>query len=73
MTVKEFSKKYGLSYSTVYSATYLVKKRPEFMCYERQYEEQELKTALKTMLTNRMDRHKREYQKAAGMLKKIGL
>lgn len=58
MTIQEFADKYGVSYNIVYEATYKVP------CYstmrkDREYSEEKLFKEVETLLTARMDRHRK--------------
>ena len=58
MTINEFSKKYRISYNTVYEATYKVKAESDRM-HNREYPEEELRKELLTMVDQRIEKHSR--------------
>lgn len=70
MTVKEFSQKYGVDYSTVYNATWLIKSQTDSLRY-RQYDETELLNAVHKTLSDRIHRHENELSKAKAQLKRL--
>lgn len=70
MTVKEFSEKYGVDYSTVYNATWLIHSTTMSLRY-KQYDEAELMKATKTVVNNRISRHKKELEKAEEIMNKL--
>lgn len=70
MTIKEFATKYGLEYSEVYNATWLVKKRP-LEWHNKQFDEDELRKAVRIRQENKILKLKREYAKAKKNLTKV--
>lgn len=70
MTIKEFTEKYDIPYTTVYNASYLVKNQPKEW-KNKQYVEKELKDAVKESLNRKMEKLKTEYIRAGKLHKKL--
>ena len=70
MRVKDFAEKYGLEYSVVYTATWLIK-RPMPAKSRNDYDEEELEEAVRQAAVNRVCRLEGELDKAKGILEKI--
>ena len=70
MTIKEFSAKYDIPYTTVYNASYLVKTHP-MQWKNKQFIEQELKDAVLESLNRKMEKLKAEYIRAGKLMKKL--
>lgn len=70
MTIKEFATKYDLDYSEVYNATWLVKKRP-LEWHNKQFDEDELRKAVRMRQESKMIKLKHEYLKAKRNREKV--
>ena len=64
MTIKAFAEKYGFDYNTVYRASYLVKSDSS-CCKNRDYNEKDLMTAVKTVAQERCEHYRNKMKKSA--------
>ena len=71
ITVKGFAQKYGIDYATVYSGTWLVKNHTDSWKF-KMYDEEELRQAIITMMTNRKAKLEKDLAKANSVLSKCG-
>ena len=72
MKVKEFAEKYGLDYGTVYRETYNVSKVGPTVWRGQEYDEEELKNAIRKSALLRIEEHERKIRHDREILEKIG-
>ena len=70
MTVKEFSAKYDVAYQIVYTSTYLIKPT-SITSRNREYDEEDLRSAVREELGRRIVRHEMEIERAKVALRKV--
>lgn len=72
MTINEFAQKYDIKYQTVYSATWLIKQQ-NGSWRSKEYDENDLRDAVKKMLLQRYHKARKEMDKNADLLDKLGI
>ncbi len=73
MTAAEFSKKYGIPYSTVHTASFRTISRQDNHWRRQDYSEPELKKAVKDQLEEALEYHKDRIVKIGDMLASLGV
>lgn len=70
MTIKEFAKKYGITYSLAYNASFYVKSRSTAM-REKDFPEDEMRKALSGQLRRRLDRMWKEQKRLLKIVERL--
>lgn len=73
MTAAEFSKKYGIPYPTVHTATFRTASRQDGHWRRQDYGEPELKKAVQEELQNSLEHHLRRAETIRGQLENLGV